>query len=222
MGPAQAPINGVRFTLRYIKAHRDVAGKEKADKEAKLAAAGNMSPIENLPPLLRGEPLPYSAGAPKKSYMDDLQAEAAAHWSISPRKVTFDIIDPKYPFDGFCKIQNKLTRANASLLMQLRTGHIPLNSYLARFGAADSSRCATCWMATQTIIEETTRHFLYECPTYNWERAEMDQAVGRDSRNMKALLSNERNVNILLKYIRRTQCLQTQLGEVILLPINND
>jgi ribonuclease HI len=220
-GPNQAPVHGIRFTLRYIKAHRDVIGNETADKAAKAATTGDTSPTDTLPPLLRDGPLPRRAGAPKKTYMDELQAESAARWAISPRKITFDNIDSNYPFSGFRKIQDKLTRAKASLLMQLRTNHIPLNSYLSRFGAADSPRCATCWTRTQTNINETIRHFLFDCPTYNWERAEMDQALGRDSRNMKALLSSERHIAILLTYIGRTRRLRTKPGDVILLPIND-
>ncbi|KAF8166155.1 hypothetical protein BJ912DRAFT_863402 [Pholiota molesta] len=113
-----------------------------------------------------------------------------------------------------------MSRAKASLLMQLRSNHIPLNSYLFRFGAADSPRCTTCWTSTHVNISENLHHFLFDCPTYNWERAEMDQALGRDSRNMKALMSSERHIVILLEYIRQTRRLRTKPGDIILLPIN--
>ncbi|KAJ6631077.1 hypothetical protein B0H10DRAFT_1677943, partial [Mycena sp. CBHHK59/15] len=35
-------------------------------------------------------------------------------------------------------------RGQCSILTQLRTGHVGLNAYLARFGAVDSGLCQTC------------------------------------------------------------------------------
>ena len=68
------PINPERINLKWIAAHKDVIGNEKADTEAKKAAAGDSSPPESLPPPLRN-PLPRSANAAKTQYNNILKEE---------------------------------------------------------------------------------------------------------------------------------------------------
>ena len=63
-----------RIKLRWIAAHKDVKGNEKADEEAKRAASGESSPLEHLPHLLR-DPLPLSVGMAKHKYLIKLREE---------------------------------------------------------------------------------------------------------------------------------------------------
>ena len=58
--------------------------------------------------------------------------------------------DPKAPASNFKNIAAKLTRQQASILMQLRSGHIPLQAYLHRFNLADSPICPSCGNEPET------------------------------------------------------------------------
>ena len=211
------------FTMQWIPGHGKSRGNRRADEEAKKAALGDTTRIQQLPPELKYRPLPHSAKALKAAYMNELTQESALHWSISKRKPNFETnIDNTYPFNKFRQIQSSLTHAKASILMQICTGHIPLNAYLFRFGKHHTPRCNACYLTTQRHKDETIRHYLFECPEYRWERADMDKALGRNSRDMRILLSNEKNVKVLLKYIGKTKRLKTTPGEVPPQPNKNN
>ncbi|PBK67692.1 hypothetical protein ARMSODRAFT_845923, partial [Armillaria solidipes] len=57
-----------------------------------------------------------------------------------------------------------MSRAEASMFTQLRTGHVPLNAYLFRSRAALSPNCPHC------NVPETVTHFLLVCRRYSEER----------------------------------------------------
>ena len=46
------PTGTVKFVLKWVAAHKGVAGNERVDEEAKKAAQGESSPLEELPPIL--------------------------------------------------------------------------------------------------------------------------------------------------------------------------
>jgi hypothetical protein len=48
-----------------------------------------------------------------------------------------------------------------SLLMQLHTGHVPLNKYLNHIGQVESLLCLAC-----KDTNETPAHLLLMCPVY--------------------------------------------------------
>ncbi|KAJ3492820.1 hypothetical protein NLJ89_g11157 [Agrocybe chaxingu] len=211
-----APCEGcLKFKLRWIAAHKDVKGNERADTEAKRAARGRTTPSQWLPSTLQGR-LAVSADATKKNYMEALRAEWTEQWSKSPRKQRLDAIDPDFPFDEYRQLQGKLTRAQASLLIQIRSGHIPLNAYLFRFGKSDTKRCNACWRRSggHLDVAETVRHFLFECPSYQWERSEMDEEIGPTNTNLRAILKSKKSVEALLKFVSKTRRLRTKPGEV--------
>ena len=64
-----------------------------------------------------------------------------------------------------------LRKATTSILMQLRTGRIGLNSYLARINQRESARC-DCELGNQTVA-----HVLLECPLHQAERDWMRRAL---------------------------------------------
>ncbi|KAF8816724.1 hypothetical protein BYT27DRAFT_7028124, partial [Phlegmacium glaucopus] len=103
-----------RITLRWIAAHENVKGNERADEEAKKAAAGSTTPNRTEPNFgitTLQQPLPFSAGIAKTQYMFQLKAEWKEKWNISPRKERFNNVDPDFPFNKFRKIQEGLTRS---------------------------------------------------------------------------------------------------------------
>ncbi|EJD36112.1 hypothetical protein AURDEDRAFT_43289, partial [Auricularia subglabra TFB-10046 SS5] len=57
-----------------------------------------------------------------------------------------------------------LPRRSASLLTQLRTGHVGLHGFLARIKAVPSALCEVC------RVPETVPHFLLQCPRFRLQR----------------------------------------------------
>ena len=82
-------------------------------------------------------------------------------WAKSPWKGQMDKIDDKLPSHSFLMVTNHLTRAQASILMQLRTGHIPLNCFLHKISKANSPVCPSCQLANETF-----HHYLLDCLGY--------------------------------------------------------
>jgi ribonuclease HI len=206
------PISPERITLKWIAAHKDVKGNERADTEAKRAAAGETSLPELLPHLLR-IPLPRSIGAAKTHYKNVLKEEWQIIWNTSPRKARLEKIDEDFPFNKFRSYNILLTRLQSSLLFQIRSNHLPLNCYLHRIGAAPTKECANCRTILQDGPEETVTHFIFECPTYNQVRQNLDAALGRNARDLKEILSDLDQTRELLKYIGQTRRFQS-IGDV--------
>ena len=71
-------------------------------------------------------------------------------------------------------LYNKLSRNTCAKVIQLRTGHCGLNSYLHRFGLADSPLCE-CKNG-----QETVEHFLLECPLHREQRRELREKAGTE------------------------------------------
>ena len=74
-------------------------------------------------------------------------------------------VDPALPSMRFQKLVAPLARRNASLLVQLRTGHAPLNHHLHTIGRADTQRCPGCGAAKETVL-----HFVLRCPENGLQR----------------------------------------------------
>ncbi|KAJ7717254.1 hypothetical protein DFH07DRAFT_722224, partial [Mycena maculata] len=55
------------------------------------------------------------------------------------------------------KLYDGLSHPQCSVLTQLRTSHIGLNSFLYHFHLGPSPECAHCW------VPETVSHFLLAC-----------------------------------------------------------
>ena len=204
----------VKFSLNWVAAHQGVAGNERVDEEAKKAAQGESSPPEDLPPILRKR-LPYSASAVKQEFAESQKVRWREAWQDSPRYARFQHVDPNFPFNKFRKLSERLSRSQASLMMQLRTGHIPLNFYLHRIKKSATRRCESCWGIARLEITETVIHFLFECQAYAAERYDMDRALGRQSRDFQGIMSSLEGVKELLKYVGRTARFKKTLGDAL-------
>ena len=155
---------------------------------------GQSSPAADLPPLLR-KPLPFSADAEKQVYNQEIKAMWTEQWRISPRRACMEQIDKSLPFTSFRTILDSLSRAQSSLLIQLRSGHIPLNAHLFRLNCADTDKCKACytrWGATSP--RETIMHFLFNCPAHQNERHYLDTALGRRSRDLSYIMSQKDSI----------------------------
>jgi ribonuclease HI len=188
----------VPLKINWIAGHSEVQGNKEADKLAKSAAQGQSSPSMALPLLLR-RPLPYSADAEKQLYTQEVKKMWAEQWASSPRHERMTRVDKSFPFTKFRTILHGLSRAQSSLLIQIRSGHIPLNAHLHRLNCVDTDKCQACITRPGTIpTKETVTHFLFDCPAYHNERHHLDVTLGRHSRNLEYIMSKEKHIRELL------------------------
>ena len=200
--------------MHWMPGHEDIEGNEIADNQAKLAAKCKSSPAMQLPPLLRKGELPTSASALKQAFNKARKAKWKSVWSTSPRHRRISRIDNDLPSKSFLDLIGPLSRAEASIMMQLRTGHVPLNQHLARIGKVPNPHCPHCPHALETI-----EHFVLHCPKYHAARLRLYNALGRKSNQLSYLLSNEDATKAFLSYIRETKrwnCLENATA-----PANN-
>jgi hypothetical protein len=161
--------------------------------------------MTELPQLLR-TPLPASASATKQEYNAELNRRWLTVWTNSPRKNRFSQIDPNFPFKKFRKKSYNLTRKQTSLIMQVRTGHIPLNFYLHRIGKTDTDRCAKCINNQHgASAKESVNHFIFDCPAYDEYRQELTAKIGRSHLNFPSIMSNTDHMKALVTFINRTR-----------------
>ena len=94
-----------------------------------------------------------------------LKSNAAQHLQKSPQWRKLRHVDPSMLSKRYRMIADSLPRKNASLLIQLRTGHAPLNQHLFNTKCADTPICPACQDA-----HETVHHYLLSCPVYERHR----------------------------------------------------
>ena len=139
----------------------EIEGNEMVDKVAKEATGGESSEVSSLPSLLATIPLLVSASASKQNYRASLDGRWHEIWKSSPRHVRISKVDPSLPSNKFQKLMVECSRAQASLIIQLRTGHVPLNAYLHRISKMDQPLCSFCERG-----DETVHHYLFDCTTW--------------------------------------------------------
>ena len=113
------------------------------------------------------------------------------------------------PRNRFLKLIKPLRKNAASLLIQFRTGHAPLNQHLHRIGCVESPDCPHC-----PGVEESVKHFVLDCPKYEDARREINRMDVRIGRSLGKLLSQKRLILALLRYVNRTGRLQQTFGDV--------
>ena len=121
------------------------------------------------------------------------------------------------------KLYKKLTRAQGSLAIQLRSGKIGLRAYLFEIQARDidSPRCSCGWR------QQTIRHILFFCPKHQLARAELWNQI--PNTDLKTLLANEKHLktitrwmikNTIIEQYRTASFLQQQLEHAENTPTN--
>jgi len=203
-----------KFIFRWISQNDKIKGNIKADEEAKEAARGGSSDVVRLPPILHRR-LPFNAELAKANQLEKLHEEWKAEWSVSPRRNRMRLLDTTFPFDKYCSIVNSLTRAQGSIILQIRTQHIPLNAYLFKIKKAEAPYCQHCQQRSDDNIPETVLHYLFICPEHAAARSHLDNTLGRDSRDLAAILKDKKKIQALLKYISRTKRLKAAFGDVL-------
>ncbi|KAJ6616615.1 hypothetical protein B0H10DRAFT_1799126, partial [Mycena sp. CBHHK59/15] len=91
-----------------------------------------------------------------------------------------------------------LSRPQCSVLTQLRTTHLALNTYLYHFHLAPSPDCVLC------LAPETVPHFLLSCPIYHRQRLILIQRLGTARLSLCRLLSAKSEPGPVLGFVRET------------------
>jgi ribonuclease HI len=192
--------NGViDLQMHWVPGHCGNVRNEKADEEAKKAAQGTSSEAKFLPPFMR-KPLPASVSALRQSFMSSILKTWKRRWKESPRYALLRPIDKSAPSKKFLSLVKGLDRRQASLLSQLRTGHIGLNRHLFRIRKVESPVCPHC----RGITVETVKHVLLDCPFYRRERHVLQIKLKRNASSIPFLLSSPAAVKHLLTFIHST------------------
>jgi ribonuclease HI len=199
-----------KATIRWVPGHKGIGGNERADEEAKKAARGESTSDSDTPISCRGE-LPTSRTAELQRHHKALKAQAKEMFQRSPRARFAHEIDPTMPSTAFTKLCRGLSRRHSSILIQLRTGHAPLNKYLHKIGKADSPICPACHNT-----EETVHHFLIQCPEYKTQRQQLEKKLKRGAKSMRTLLSKPKALPPLFRFINETKRLTSTFGNVTL------
>ncbi|KAF8600949.1 hypothetical protein BDV93DRAFT_418050, partial [Ceratobasidium sp. AG-I] len=92
-----------------------------------------------------------------------------------------------------------LSRARATLLYRLISGHVQLRQHLHRLRAVDSPMCEHCPTAPETVA-----HFLLRCPQYASERYIYLESSGREFLVLDFLFSSREALAPLFDFIRAT------------------
>jgi hypothetical protein len=93
----------------------------------------------------------------------------------------------------------KISRADASKLFQLCSGHIPLNTYLHCFKRKESAQCPAC-----RAPKETPQHFLLECPAYAHERWKLRLKKGELETKFAEILTSKKKTITLAHFMKAT------------------
>ena len=194
----------------WTPGHEEIEGNEKADEEAKIAATTGSSPRWNLPTFIRRKDLPISISATRQTLKSEMKKRWKSEWKVSHRHPNSSNIDRTLPSDNFMHIIGQLRRPQASILIQIRTGHLPLNTVLHRIKRSDTPDCPHCGKGTR----ETIMHFLFFCPRYNQARQRLDAATQKEKNVYSYLLGNRKGIPTLLHYINDSGRFQTTFGNV--------
>ena len=130
-------------------------------------------------------------------------------WKNSERENLLRSIDNSAPSKKYLRLIANLDRRQASIIFQLRSGHIALNHHLFHIRKVESPACPWC----QGITVETVKHYLLDCPHYRNERHILQRKLRRNAGSLSFLLSSPVAVMPLLKFIHATGRFKTHFGK---------
>src|SRR5271156_6298685 len=183
---------------RWIPGHRDILGSDRADEEAKKASEGPHRNRNSEFGLLRKR-VPASKSAVKQLLRTRLKKREARLFRESHRFNKISQIDPYMPDTKFPRETARLDRRYTSILTQLWTAHVPLQSYLHRFKIEPQPTCPHCHLEPETVT-----HYLKYCSAFREPRKELQRNLGRLTVIDLSILGNHKHRNALLRYIHRT------------------
>lgn len=189
----------INLQMHWVPGHSGYEHNKRADEEAKKVAQGLSSKAKLLPPFLHKH-LPASVSALQQSFMTSLLKTWKHQWKSSPCYAPLHSIDKSAPSKKFLGLIKGLDQHQASLLMQLHTGHIGLNHHLFHIHRVKSPVCPHCW----GITVETVKHVLLDCPFYLHKQHILQLKLQRNASSIPFLLSSPTVVKHLLTFIHST------------------
>jgi len=195
------------FKVIWVLGHEGVEGNEAVDAEAKRAAEGpdGSSLLTMVPGDLYEEP-PANTSARRQHHTKTLRKQWETTWQASRRyKCTRNMSG-----SGDATPQQlrrallKRRRDEMSAIVQLRTGHAPLNKHLHRINKLPTAICQRCADATESV-----RHYLIDCEAHETPRHTMQTKLGRGGGRLKDILNTRIGHDELIRFISTTGQLKT-------------
>ena len=110
----------------------------------------------------------------------------------------------------FATLTSNLPRRHASILIQPRTGHAPLNHHFAQIQKINSPSCQGCG-----TLSETVYHYLLICVAYRLARRRLELDIGRQRMRIEHLLTNNKSLPHFFHFLNRTKRLKHIFGSLV-------
>ena len=162
-------------------------------------AKGQSSAQRRLP-AAGSNKLPLSWSAARQAHRKRVNEKMKKWFKSSPRCQRLWGIDPTMPLPRFRKDTRGLECWKVSLLIQMRSGHVPLQAHLYRIGKVPSPVCPMCHKADKTVS-----HYLIICMAFATQRGCMERDLRRAAKLVSMLLMNPKAFQSLFKYIHETR-----------------
>jgi hypothetical protein len=177
----------------------DSTGNERANILAKEALEFSSSPEDHIPTFLR-QRLPTSISAIKQLIAMNVKNQWKKWWKGSPRYKKMKCIDLSLPSDKYLNITSSLNHRQTALLMQLCTGHAPINRHLHMIHKNNMPNCPqnTC----RNTIEDI-HHLIFTCPRYMQAQYHLRGKIGRKVFNLAKLLTNNKIIPHTFTYLNK-------------------
>ena len=173
----------------------------------KEAATGNSSPPRDLPAFLR-KPLPMSVSALQQELKSKIQWCWAHCWKTSPCCCHMGGINKLVPLKKCMSLIIPLSCQQASIIMQLWTGHIGLNKHLHHICHSNTPY----YPSFNENAIKSTHHFLFNCTCYHHKHSILHCKLHHSSHNMLYLLSHPTATLPLLKFVHAAGHLKQTFG----------
>ena len=167
---------GYQVQFLWVPAHEGILGNELAHQAALEATVeGRTIDITYKDPKrLRSAAMRNERQFIRQERIQAFQNDLYGHFT---RK-----LDQALPQRHTLKLYNKLSIIDASILIQLRSGHAKLNKYLHRIKKANSAQCR------YSYLEESIRHFVIEYSTWANQRKAIHRVVKERFTDLSYLL----------------------------------
>jgi len=132
--------------------------------------------------------MPISRSAACQCHKKWISIKMREQFKLSPRCQRLWAINPSMPSLRFRRDTQGLEHWKVSLLIQLRTGHVPLQVHLSRIGKKDSPVCPMCHK-----VDKTVSHFITACTVLK-SREGAWRGICRGPRSQSACYSQTQSV----------------------------